>query len=90
MGRGHHWEFPARDVATNGLHSYVFVTQDDPGESFNFNVAHRGALGFCETSNLDLRELDIFHVTGRYLLHRRLDFRLAEAKVVRCVAVKLY
>ena len=65
----HHWEFAARDIASDRLDRYVFVTQDNAGHRFDLNISHRCALGFRKFLDLRLSKANIVHVASRYFLH---------------------
>ncbi len=88
VGRGHHREFAAGDVAANGLHGDVFVPQNHAGQRFNFDVGHRGALGFGKGADLRLGEFDVVHIARADLLHGRVNFGLCEAEAWRFISVK--
>ena len=63
--RGDHRVAPARHVAADAADRNVLVAQPHARQGFDFDVVQRGALGFGETADLGLSELDVLDHLGR-------------------------
>ena len=68
-----HRELPSGHVTADGPNGNVAVAEDDAMQGFDFNIGNRCALRFGKSTDLRLREADVFHVPGGNPLHCRLD-----------------
>jgi hypothetical protein len=64
MRRRDHGIFAARDIAADGVHRDVLVTENDAGQCLDFEVLDALALLLREIADLRLCEADVLDVLG--------------------------
>ena len=80
--------FPAGHVTAGRTDGNVAVSEDDAGQRFDLDVAHRLALQFGEAPDLCLREADIVEILLRKRIYAVRNLALAQPVIVARPAVE--
>ena len=77
MRAGDHGEFPARNVAADGLNRDILVPQNNPRKRLYFDVGHRSALRAGKIHDLLLRKLNVLQFPCAELTDQVVNLLLA-------------